>query len=65
MVRRVTMPTAAIVEAGQAIENAIQEYRDVVKLLAWHGSDAPRWFDSNTELTPMSFAQVDTLFRLD
>jgi hypothetical protein len=34
MVRRVTMPTAAIVEAGQAIENAIQEYRDVVKLLA-------------------------------
>jgi hypothetical protein len=63
------MPTAAIVEAGQAIENAIQEYRDVVKLLACmtrrHGSDAPRWFDSNTELTPMSFAQVDTLFRLD
>lgn len=57
MVRRVTIPTAAIMEAGQAIENAVQEYRDVVKLLACmtrrHRSDAPRWFDNNTELTPI------------
>jgi hypothetical protein len=36
MVRRVTMPTAAIVEAGRAIENAIQGYRDVVKAFGMH-----------------------------
>lgn len=40
MVRRATMPTAAIVEAGRAIENAIQGYRDVVKAFGMHDEEA-------------------------
>lgn len=39
MVRRVAMPTAAI-EAGRAIENAIQGYRDVVKAFGMHDEEA-------------------------